>query len=572
MTVSAVSPARPSSLARLSALLVFFLAIAVLFYFANRAAFHGYFSGDDLDRSAWSSRAGMDTFYRELVSPKLSENLFRPLGCLYYRFLYKAFQLRYWPYVVVLQAAHFVNVILLFVLLRRLQFPDFAACVGALFYSFHATVIKAYWEPQYFFEVLACMLCLISMLLYGRGRWLLALIPFWLAYKSKEIAAALPVALLAYEMLLRRGKWKRTIPYFAISLNFTLQALLNNRHVAPESGYILRFSPQVLWHTISFYASAIFYLPLAGLALFLLPVFVRDRRLYLGLMFMTAMFVPMLILPGRVESVYWYIPMAGLAIVAAALVLKTPRWATALFFLLWLPVNYLELREERRSELAVADQTRWYTTGLVEYARHVPQLKAVIYQGTPWWLGSWGVEAAIHHAFGFDVDAVWYMNPRAAQAMTEVPMAIVGYHPGSRQVKGILRTKDQLQSYVRFADEIPESQLGSGWHDNDGVHRSIGTGAELTLLRPSAATQFELAAAASPASLRGIPPARITVLEDGRPLGSETLTETVRTLRWKLPDAETGDKRLAIQIEPAAPRPATPDRWLPLDAIGYVTP
>ena len=540
----------------------FFLVVVTLFYFANRKAYNGYFSGDDLDRGGWSALISIKDFYYWLISPKFQKDLFRPVGCLYYRFLGRTVDLTYWPYVAVLQIGHLINVILLFLLLRRLKFPEFAACVGALFYAFHAMLIKAYWEPQYIFEVLALMLGLLAILLYERGHWILGLVPFWLAYKSKEIVVTLPLALLAYEMLLGGRKWKRLIPYFAISLNFGLQALWMNRNVN-AGGYALRFSPQVLWHTISFYSSAIFFLPFLGLALLLLPLVVRDRRLYVGLIFMVALFVPMLVLPGRLESVYWYIPLAGLAIAVSAIALRTPRWVTALFFAIWLPLNYAVLRNERRDELTVGDQTRWYVTGLLDYSRRVPHLKAVVYQGFPPGLGSWGIEGAIHRTLGHGIDAVWQGSPRVAEAMANVPMAVVDYDPSTHIVKGMLRMRNELQSYIRFSDNLPETQFGAGWYNIDGSRRPIQRRAELTMHRPADATEFEMIVGT-------FFPSRITVFEEGRPLGSLKLDgKNPQPFRWKLPPGAGGDKHILILDEPETGT----DEPLPLlYAIGYVAP
>ena len=537
----------------------FFLAVITLFYFANRAAYKGYFSGDDLERGGWSTLISIDDFYYWLISPEFQKDLVRPVGCLYYRVLGRTVDLTYWPYVAVLQIGHLVNVTLLFLLLRRLKFPEFAACAGALFYAFHAMLIKAYWEPQYIFEVLALMLGLLAILLYERGHWILGLVPFWLAYKSKEIVVTLPVVLLAYEMLLAERKWKRLIPYFAISLNFGLQALWINRNVT-GGAYALRFTPEVLWHAISFYSSAIFFLPFLGLALLLLPLVVRDRRLYVGLIFMVALFIPMLALPGRQESVYWYIPLAGLAIAVSAIALRTPRWVTVLFFAIWLPLNYAVLRKERRTELAVADQTRWYVAGLLDYARRVPHVNTVVYQGFPWNLGSWGVEGAIHRTFGHGIDAVWNGSPRVAEAMAKVPMAVVDYDPSTRTVKGMLRMRNELQSYIRFSDNIPETQFGDGWYNIDGTHRPIQRRAELTLHRPADATEFEMIAGT-------FFPARITVFEEGRPLGSEKLAgKDPQPFRWKLPPGAAGDRHIVIQDE-ALTETREPLPWI--YAIGY---
>lgn len=534
--------------------LAFFLAFSVLFFFANRAAYKGYFFSDDLDKLGWPTLIPIQDYYREILSPKFSPLNFRPIGYLYYRFLGNTFHLYFPPYIAVLQAFHLLNVILVFLLLRRLRFSEFAAGAGALLYMFHAAVIFIYWRPEYIFEVLCSGLCLITMLLYVRGRWLVALIPFWLAYKSKEIAVTLPAALLAIEWFLGERKWKRLIPYFLISLSFGLQAVWHNRSIAPEAGYALRFSPAVLWNSVAFYSSAIFFVPFAGLLLLLLPFFVRDRRLYVGLIFMVSLFVPMLVLPSRQESVYWYIPMIGLTMVLAAIAVRTPRWAMVLFFVFWLPLNYAMLRPERRSLLAVADQHRWYMTGLLQYARRVPPLKAVVFAGTPEYMGSWGVEGGIRLAFGNSVDAVWYHSPRAQEAMAEIPMAIVDYNPMTHALKGMLRTHRELQSYIRFSDVVPEPQFGEGWGGAGAdPQRWISSQADVTLYRSAESKQFEIVVSG---------PAEVTVLEDGRSLGSRTLSGPgTQTLRWVLDNAAAGNKKITIQ---------THDRPTVVQAFGYV--
>src|SRR5581483_3899359 len=218
-------------------------------------------------------------------------------------------------------------------------------------------------RPMYIFDLLCATLCMLTLLTYLRGHWLLALIPFWLAYKTKEIAVMLPVVLLAAEFLIGNRKWKRLTPYFAISLSFGLQALLHNRAVGPLNPYALHFTPAMLWTAITFYSSAILFVPFAGLALLLLPIFIRERQLYLGIIFLVATILPLLLLPGRTFTVYWYVPMIGLAIAVAVLASRVPRWAIAVFFIAWLPLNYVMLRTKRREILAVSDEIRWFVNG-----------------------------------------------------------------------------------------------------------------------------------------------------------------------------------------------------------------
>jgi len=72
------------------------------------------------------------------------------------------------------------------------------------------------------------------------------------------------------------------------------------------SAYSLRFSRNALSQTLSFYSSALLSLRYAWIGMLALPFLVRDRRLYVGLIFMAATFLPLLFLPGRLYAVYWY--------------------------------------------------------------------------------------------------------------------------------------------------------------------------------------------------------------------------------------------------------------------------
>lgn len=540
MTAPVASSGRPALATHRWIPFAWFLAACVLFFFANRAAYKGYFSDDDLASLTWPTYVHSDVYLKGLLTLKYDISNFRPVGDLYYRFLYLAFHLNFPAYVAALQCLHLLNATLLFFLLRRLSFSEIASGAGAVFYVFHAAVLEAYWKPMYVFDVLCATLCLVTLLLYFRGHWILALVAFWFAYKSKEIAVTLPVVLLAVEMLVGERKWKRSVPYFLISLNFGLQALWNNSHVSSGNTYALRLTPSTLKHTIAFYSSAIVFLPFAGLVLLLLPFVLRDRRLYIGIIFMAALFAPMLALAGRLESVYWYIPTIGVAIIVAAIASRAPRWALVLFFLLWFSLNYAILRDKRREILAVADENRWYTTGLINYARRSPPLRAVVYDSVPEHVHQWGIEGAIHVVFGPQVTAVWYHDPKAAEAMAQVPMALLSYYPVERTVRGLLRTTNSTEglSYIRF---------------NDG---SFNGQTELSLYRPENANAFEIVAR--------LPRATVTVFENGHSLGERTLSErdNPEPLRWKSESGTPGVTYITIRSDPS----------LHVYALGYVSP
>lgn len=526
------------------------LAAAVLFYFINRPAYRGYFSDDDLATMTWAPNVGLGIYSLDLISPKFSDLNVRPVGLLYYRFLGRTFQLRYAPYVLVVQMVHVLNVLLLFLLLRQLEFPAIAAGAAVVFYAFTATVMEAYWKPMFVFDLLCATLCLLTLLLYIRGRWFLALFTFWLAYKSKEIAVMLPLALFAYEFLLGKRRWMRLIPYFAISLSFGLQALLHNSAISLGSTYVLHFSPAAALTAARYYSSAILLMPDLWVALLLLPLVVRDRRLYVGAVLMVAVFVPLALLPPEhALAVYWYVPTIGFAIAIAAIASRMPRWAVAAIVLLWLPCNYVLLRDKRRDILAEGDRTRSLLGGLRDYARKIPPVYAVVYNNTPPDVHSWGVDGAIKQVFGPGVEAAWSEGPYAKEAMARVPMAVISFD--ARGVRGMIRNYDGPQDYARFSEIVQESQFGAGWYDRGEPLRWIGPRAEAFFYRPEDAHGFEILATVPRESLERDGPATVTVFEDGRSMGTETLSKPdFQWLGWTLTRAAPGEKHITIVCKP----------------------
>ena len=80
----------------------------------------------------------------------------------------------------------------------------------------------------------------------------------------------LPLVLAAWEWWFGEKKWKRLVPFFAFSLLFGLQAIWSKP--AEQTEYSLTFSAAAIWTTLSYYSSAIFFLPFAGLATLLVAV------------------------------------------------------------------------------------------------------------------------------------------------------------------------------------------------------------------------------------------------------------------------------------------------------------
>jgi len=115
----------------------------------------------------------------------------------------------------------------------------------------------------------------------------------------------------------------------------------------------------------------------------------------------------------------------------------------------------------------------------------------------------------------------------------------------------LLRTRPDVQPYIGVMNLAPESQLITGWYDQGSDLRWTQPRAEAIFYRPAAATQFEIVAGMAQDSLDSVGPAHVTLFEDGKALGTEVLSQSAQTLRWKLPAGDPGDKHITIVSKPA---------------------
>ncbi|MBK5291795.1 MAG: hypothetical protein JJE04_08995, partial [Acidobacteriia bacterium] len=191
------------------------LALLFLFVVANRGAYEGYFSDDDLDNIGWTRQTSSGDFAWGLITPRYYPQNFRPIGHFTFHVLGRTAGLDFRWYVLLIQCLHLVNTLLVWLLLRRLSLPPLASAAGALFFVFHMALFDAMWKPMFLFDVYCGLFCLLSMLSYLNRRWVLSFLFFWLAYKSKEHAVMLPAVLFAFEHWLGERNWRRLIPFLA---------------------------------------------------------------------------------------------------------------------------------------------------------------------------------------------------------------------------------------------------------------------------------------------------------------------------------------------------------------------
>jgi hypothetical protein len=415
---------------------ILFLLLTALFLAANQGAYRGYFQEDELDTLGWAPRLDHVEYLTRALSPLFQTNNFRPVGHAFFHVAGLAFGLNYPPYVALLHAIHLFNVWLVWLVARRLGAKPWPAGAACVFFALHMALFDAVWKPMYVYDVLCATFCLLSLLAWMRDRWALALVAFWLAYKSKEIAIMLPVALLCYEYWFGQRRWLRLAPFLAISLSFGLQGMLLNPHRNEDSPYTFHFTLSALAATSVFYAERFFLVPYLGFAVPLAAFVSRNRRTWFGVALMGAFFFPLLFLPGRLFAAYCYLPFAGLAVALSGwLESATPALIVA-FFLLLAPVEYRSLRAQKRATLETARQVQAWVEPAEDFAYANPNLSAVVYKGLPENFSRWGADGALRFLYPSERVIIKQIDdPGAAEALDSGRAVLLTWDAQARRLR-----------------------------------------------------------------------------------------------------------------------------------------
>ncbi len=531
----------------------FALIALIAFEIANRGAYKGYFQDDDLDNLAFTSSTDWQTFARPLFTPQFFSNNFRPPGHLYYKLMGRAAGLSFNPYIAVIHGWHVIAIVLLWLLLRQLSVPPPASAAGILLLAFNMAVFDIYWKPMYVFDLLCGTFCLLSLLLWVKGRWILSLLAFWLAYRSKELAIMLPAVLLVYEFTLGGKRWKPLLPFFGISLLMGVQALIHQG--GPETPYTLHFDPASIWKCLRFYASTLFQIPYAGVVVLLLPLAVRDRRVLWGVLAFCILLVPMLLLPGRLFSAYLYVPLIGLAVAFGAAASQVrPAALLGLLAMAWLSWNYVCLRRDRNIALAAVPDRRAYVSGLIRIRKEEPDIDNFIYDNGPVnWYGTKGVLQFLRPDRDTRFTAIGITQPdELRRALDSPPLAVLVWNQVKHNMAPLIRTATTAPaSYIRMASGTPIWQLEQGWYANEGTFRWAAPLATVRLSRPPDATQFELAVNVGPDYLKAFQHNHVAVEVGGVPVGEQDFTTPGwHSVRWNVPPGPAGITKVTIQSGP----------------------
>jgi len=414
--------------------IVLFLLFSAVFLGANSAAYRGYFQDDEIDNLSWTPYVTPFEYLKGALTPLYQPNNFRPAGHFYFHALEAAAGLEFPVYVAVLQAFHLLNVWLLWLVVRRLGAGPLAAAAACAFFGLHMALFDNFWKPMYVFDVLCGTFSLVSLLCWMRGRWILSFAAFWLAYKSKELAVMLPIALALYEVWFGQRRWKPLLAFFAASLSFGLQGVLLNPN--RDNDYTFRFTLAAVARSAPYYAGRFFLTPWLGFAVPLFALLARHRRTWFGLAAMALFLFPLVFLPGRLFSAYCYLPLAGLAIALTGVAEAASPGAVAALALLMLPLDYRELRHASRDTLARDREIRTWMDTVEQFAAANPGARAFVFEGAPRGFERWGVEGALRYFYARgDLAIRAASEPGAAELLASRGTAELRWNPAIRRLE-----------------------------------------------------------------------------------------------------------------------------------------
>ena len=550
---------------------ILFLALAALFVIVNRPAYKGYFTDDDFEHLSWTRHAPMSEFVKGLLTPQFQTNNFRPTGHLLYHEEAQFFGFDFKKYLATTHVLHLLNVWLVWLLARKLGAKPFAAAAGCVLYAFHPGYFEAVWKPAYIFDVLCATLCLLSLLSYVSGRWIVSFVSFWLAYKAKELAVMVPFVLACYELWYGKKQWKPLAPFFAVSCWLALQALILSPNTGNDNPYTFHFTLGALAATSVFYAGRVFLVPYLGFAILIAARFSRSRLVWFGTAAMVLFLTPVLFLPGRIETAYVYLPFTGLALAfAGAAEIFHPAVIVAAL-LLFVPLELHDMRIERRDKLAKDDDARAWVTTWSKYVAGSGPIDTFLWNGTPFGFGGFGIEGAIKCLYpGTNYHIRYYHHPPVTLDGNRV--AVLTWNQGLHKLDIVSHDAGTPDAtYIDANVDTPVWQLGDGWSNPEGGFRWIAPLTSLRLERPDGAQRFEMRVLVIGAVLQTSGAVTVQPSFNDVALPAQKLTQAGwQTVTFDLPASPSGATNVTIHTDPPFHAPGDPRTLgIAVGALGF---
>lgn len=460
----------------------------------HHGAYRGYFADDDFGSINWARFVRPTDFIVDLPCLAYPCQHGRPTGFFYYATMIRAARFDFPRWIVPLQAIGAINIVLLWLLLRRIGFGDVETATGCLMFGLSRALFDGWWKPMFIYDVLCATFALTALLAYSYRQWIISFIAFWLAMRTKEIGIVIPAVLLCYEMILGEGRWKRVLPFFVPAVIYGGYGIVWNRS-QPHSPYSLTSAPAAIWKSISFYFTKLFQIRYVGFLLPISALLVRDRRLYFGIAAMSLELGIYFLLPDRMLEVYLYVAMTGAAIAVAALV-STPRRLGVILVLAWAVWQVTLTRKQARVELAEAGERREFAAAV----RDAPPAPVYLYYNAPASLNYSGGEYAIRD-FHDPVDNVLRLD--APGLPGDKTFLLLLWDAKTRQLSQIALRPDSYVKVARTAALAPWQTPAPWPADSNGMRAVRGT-RTIHLYRPASADRFYLESCGTPEyGLRG---------------------------------------------------------------------
>jgi len=539
-------------------------------------------------------------FWRMLLEPR-AQGTIRPWSERFFFIVFrKLFGLNAFPYRLFVFLTQVANLVLLTALARRILGDRLAAVLMAMVWGLNiALLIPMAWTAAYN-QILCSFFYLSALLLFVRhvetGRWRYywwQWAVFLLGFGALETIVAYPLVLLAYCLCLARVHTWKTLPLMVpAALYAGLHIWVIQRASAGPYAFHMDGS---LFHTLGrYWARALGPLPLSqvvpigqlaalALAIALTVAWIaamawagpKERRVAVfGLAWFLVALAPVLPLRDHLQDYYLTIPAIGLALAVAAAWRAAPRWAAAMWLLVYWGCSVAFLQQGIRTYYERSQAVRRFLAGVQEI-RAVHPDKTILLAG---------VEDALFygviHDEGFRVAGVRnvYLAPtnegitprpelrpvsdfqlpaRATLDALEQGLAVV-YEASGGRLRNITSWYTALASAllrptpprrVSVGEPRLEAQLGPGWHEIQGYHRWMGRRAELRLAGPQSPTdRLRLQAIHSEHPNAG--PARLTVSVNGLRLGSVVIRDHRSGEHvFSLPAALVGVPEITVTFE-----------------------
>jgi len=273
----------------------------------------------------------------------------RPVGGLFYRAMFAVAGFNPVPFRMVCLAIGIGNMGLCWWFARLVSQSDRVAALAVLLFAFHSRLMEVWFRTAVVYDLLCFTFFYLAACLYidarrrgrmpGTVRGIVILLFFLCALGSKEVAIALPVVLLAYEVLFERFAWRGLwliatialidLPYMYAKTH-GVNALTNNPFYRSEYS-LSRFAQN--WALFLNYLliltkavnPGVAVIVIAGLLAIALAV--RSRQLIFAWLVLFACTLPLLFLPYRGAYVL-YLAYTGWTLYAAVCLVAAQDWVT----------------------------------------------------------------------------------------------------------------------------------------------------------------------------------------------------------------------------------------------------